>query len=103
MLAALKIKFVVVLLVALAVFLLITKGYKTQCLFGNCRPNYSTYGYYPYVDYTYMGYELPANAANAAAYRRPVPGEVTVVQGVPGVVAKDSHHLSDLTARVWNR
>ncbi|XP_034252686.1 uncharacterized protein LOC117652132 [Thrips palmi] len=99
LLAALKIKFVVVLLVALAVFLLLTKGYKTQCLFGNCRPNYSTYGYYPYVDYTYMGYELPANAA---AYRRPGSGGVAVVQGVPGVVAKDSHHLSDLTARVWN-
>lgn len=82
-LAALKLKFVVLLLIALAVYLLVTKGYKTQCMFGGCRPNYSTYGYYPYVDYTYVGYEVPS-----AAYRRPGPA---------------GHHLSDLTARVWNR
>ncbi|KAK3912624.1 Sugar fermentation stimulation protein-like protein [Frankliniella fusca] len=92
-LAALKLKLVVVLLVVAAVYMLMTKGYKTQCLFGNCRPNYSTYGYYPYVDYTYVGYEVPA-----ASSRRPG----TIAAAPVGLGAKDSPHLSDLTARVWN-
>ena len=92
-LAALKIKFAVVALIALGIFLLVTKGYKTTCLFGNCRPNY-TYGYYPYVDYSYVGYEVPSSSSAyvaSAPYRR------------PGLSQAKDPHFSDLTARVWNR
>ncbi|XP_052120754.1 uncharacterized protein LOC113204582 [Frankliniella occidentalis] len=95
-LAALKLKLVVVLLVVAAVYLLMTKSYKTQCLFGSCRPNYSTYGYYPYVDYTYVGYEVPAGSS-----RHPST-PVALGQGPAGLGIKDSPHLADLTARVWN-
>jgi len=78
-LLALKLKLILLGLAAAAVALLIKSS----------KPSY---GYYPYIDYEYVGYPVPPGVYGAAPYRRP-----------PIAIAPKSMYLTELTARVWNR